>query len=654
MARRLNQTMADYVVIAISPALIMGLVGSLVFFLLGVLYQGSFQERLHWVMACFVFAAVLIGRISIEQGFERAAPFGMALALVVGLAANRFLDFQGSWIDNFGWLINWGLIALIWWCAHRLTWDCTVIDDSEDASGQGLLQTAGLEKPLAEDDKPAESQGVEGTTSRQAPAGFWQRYVEGQHRPHAPGVWVVYFSLAALPLFGIGQWLIPESDTAGRIRAFWLLCVYVACGMGLLLTTSFLGLRRYLRQRRIEMPTLMANLWMGTGSVLIVALLVFAALLPRPSAEYPISQLPFTVGSPEQKASRIAPAKREGTHSDEGQSASDVRKEIDPEAKGSSAESPNSDPKAVEQGNRQSEQGTAPEAKGKGKASKGSDRQHSKSNSDAAKDAKRTEAKQTDASEKAPAADKAQVEKPSESQRKSNDQDRDSDGESRQADSPKSQPEQSQPEGSQESSPANPPVSSPASSPQPLQAAEGVAESAAGALALVLRWIFYAAFVLGMAYTCWTYRAEIRAALREMLAALGDFWNGLFGSKRPRAIAAAGEIPLDLPPTPFASYSDPFATGSAGRYSHEELVRYSFEAFEAWAGEHGCLRRADRTPHELVQDVGRLHGFIKGDARALAELYAQAAYARGRLPPNSAEQLERLWRQMRSHTASGL
>jgi hypothetical protein len=56
MARKLHQTMADYVVIAISPALIMALVGSLVFFLLGVFYQGQFPVRLHWVMACFVFA----------------------------------------------------------------------------------------------------------------------------------------------------------------------------------------------------------------------------------------------------------------------------------------------------------------------------------------------------------------------------------------------------------------------------------------------------------------------------------------------------------------------------------------------------------------------------------------------------------------------
>jgi hypothetical protein len=39
-------TLADYIIIAISPALIMALVGSLVFFLLELFYQGQYQARL--------------------------------------------------------------------------------------------------------------------------------------------------------------------------------------------------------------------------------------------------------------------------------------------------------------------------------------------------------------------------------------------------------------------------------------------------------------------------------------------------------------------------------------------------------------------------------------------------------------------------------
>ena len=68
---RPRPTLADYIVIAISPALIMALIGSLVFFLLELLYQGQYEARLQYVFTLFVFAAVLIGRISIEEGLPR-------------------------------------------------------------------------------------------------------------------------------------------------------------------------------------------------------------------------------------------------------------------------------------------------------------------------------------------------------------------------------------------------------------------------------------------------------------------------------------------------------------------------------------------------------------------------------------------------------
>ena len=58
MARRLQKTLVDYLVIAISPALIITLVGSLVFFLLEVFYHGNFQLRLHYVFALFIIGAV--------------------------------------------------------------------------------------------------------------------------------------------------------------------------------------------------------------------------------------------------------------------------------------------------------------------------------------------------------------------------------------------------------------------------------------------------------------------------------------------------------------------------------------------------------------------------------------------------------------------
>ncbi|MCS6976996.1 MAG: hypothetical protein NZM31_08325, partial [Gemmatales bacterium] len=80
--KRLTPTLADYVAIAICPALIMTMVGGLVFFLLEVFYVGQYQTRLQWVFGCFVFATVLIARISMMHvGGVRAPIYGILLAI---------------------------------------------------------------------------------------------------------------------------------------------------------------------------------------------------------------------------------------------------------------------------------------------------------------------------------------------------------------------------------------------------------------------------------------------------------------------------------------------------------------------------------------------------------------------------------------------
>ncbi len=692
MARRLHQTMADYVVIAISPALIMTLVGSLVFFLLTVLYQGEFALRLHWVMACFVFAAVLIGRISIEEGFERAAPFGIALATVVGLAATKFMEVNGTWIDQFGFLINWALIALIWWCAHRLTWDCTLIDDTQDASGQGLLQVAGLERatdaakavetPVKSVEVPTEAVEVferrlEGTTSRAPRVGWWQRFVENQHRPHAPGVWVVYFSLAALPLFGIGQWFIPATNVAGRRYAFWLLCVYVASGLGLLVTTSFLGLRRYLRQRRIEMPTLMANLWLGCGAVIIGLLLILAALLPRPSAEYPISQLPFTVGSPGQSsASNSASASHEGTQ-DQQQPGSAPAGEPPESDDKPPPDQPNG---GTAGGSGAQDQKADQPASGRSSAAQSSSAPSQPSGGASSKSSEKPAGEQGQPGQESKpspsAADNPQGKtvQPGESPRPTGGMPSKEDIarliEKIQRDqlakqpAPPSQQPSAQPPANQNppakenptpdaktppAAPAPPPPSSPTPSPSepemspPSEFAEAL--KTATSVGEFFKALFYFIFAFGVLFLAWRSRAEILAMLRELLAYL----QGLLGGrKRDRISTGETAAEPEFPPAPFASFADPFTTGIAARYSTGELVRYSFEAFEAWSREHGCPRTSDQTPHELARDVSKLNASMAADARNLAELYARAAYASGELPANTAEQLSRLWQRMRS------
>ena len=84
-------------------------------------------------------------------------------------------------------------------------------------------------------------------------------------------------SLAALPVFGLGQSLIPAEDEERRRAAFRYMAVYVASGLGLLVTTTLLGLRKYLRDRGANIPAKMTAGWLGIGAAIIV---VFVAVAP--------------------------------------------------------------------------------------------------------------------------------------------------------------------------------------------------------------------------------------------------------------------------------------------------------------------------------------------------------------------------------------
>ncbi len=109
-------------------------------------------------------------------------------------------------------------------------------------------------------------------------------------------MWVLYFALIAFPLFGLGQLVIP--DERQRWLAFGLLMSYLGCALALLMTTSLLGLRRYLRQRGTSMPVDITARWLFTGGATILAVLLLALLLPLPGKAVRIAGIPIEFKSP--------------------------------------------------------------------------------------------------------------------------------------------------------------------------------------------------------------------------------------------------------------------------------------------------------------------------------------------------------------------
>ncbi|MHB8862849.1 MAG: DUF4129 domain-containing protein [Pirellulaceae bacterium] len=705
MARRLRQTLMDYMVIGISPALIMGMVGSLLFFLLTVLYHGQHEARLHFIFAMFTLAVVLIARISMEEGIEYASLFGIALAIVTALALARFVQIQGPFAD-YSLLINCGFLAIVWWSAHKLTWDCTFIDDAQDASGEGLLQGMGLDAETVERQVGEVQSGsptsavatrdmaLSATTSARG-NDWYQRMVQRRRRPHTPGVWVLYYALAVLPLFAIGQLTIPAGDTASRVHAFRLICVFIACALGLLLTTSFLGLRRYLRQRNLQMPVDMAGVWLGLGAAIILAVLFVCILLPRPGASLSISQLPFGLGSPRdqrthrqalgndgperpEKATRINPnaqqtpsdaashaekPQRESSDgrsgqpnssppSDQSSSSSDAKS--DASKRGSDA-SPKQPPPAG-QGNPRS-----PESSPKStSAQKPSAEKESKSSADTSshgdqgnQDARSSPTAQP-GQQKQSSNSNQNAEQPAEKAKTSDTAESADPGPERKNQPPdeKSRPSQ----GNAEPSPKQPADqqdgSSKSSRPSSFWNPARVLEKMASGIGNLLKLVFFAALVCAAAFFAWKYRGVIRQALVQLWQDLMKLWASLWGGGREAADQKndSSAQPSGPPLPSFASFADPFVSGAAERFTTEQLVRYSFEALEAWGREQGCPRQEDQTPLEFSQQIAGHCGDVGPETQMLADLYNRVAYGRERVPSHRRDNLRRLWQQL--HAAS--
>src|ERR1051326_9197928 len=90
----------------VNPALVIGLVGSLTYFLIDIGYAGGFDSNLRWTFSFFVFGAVLVSRISLLMGSERGMFYGLALGGATYLATAKF-------VEGIGWLTNLAIILTI-------------------------------------------------------------------------------------------------------------------------------------------------------------------------------------------------------------------------------------------------------------------------------------------------------------------------------------------------------------------------------------------------------------------------------------------------------------------------------------------------------------------------------------------------------------
>lgn len=693
--RRLDKTLADYMVLAISPALIIAMVMSLTFFLVEVLYQGEFEGRANWVMFCYSAAIVLIARIAMEEGSERAGLFALPLAVAMWLVLSRF---------GYSSLPTTIVLGIVWWAAHQLTWDSTFIDERVDASGQGLLQVVGLDREGPEDtgDPVSPSKGQDKLSSKEnhppSAASWWNRFQawrERRRKQHTPGIWAVYFSLAALPMFGVGQAFMPAGDLLRRRYVFQLVLIYLAAGLGLLLTTSFLGLRRYLRQRKLEMPKTIAATWLGLGGALAVGLLAAATLIPRPNAEYALSSFSGSDGAPRPRANQISPLRdrpgegpgaaskqpspqqsptgpnganpgqgnNPGQSTQNGSSSGQQPSGGGQQPSGSSGSSPGSSIQGQSGGGGQKPGGG--QTQNGGQNPSGNQSQGQPKDGGSPKDPsqnggeKSPSSPQPNQGDQPPPGQSGNQSGPSTKPQQQPGQPANSGQPTSDQKSPADNPQPPQPAAAPPPSPTRgegdrggtkpPPPSQPAASPPPQPPASQIQwPDLGGGLTMLFRWALNFALAAAAIYLLWKYWATVRQYCRELLAALRALWARLFGGGEDDAAESALAAPTVAPRHPFAAFADPFASGLAGRYSPNQLVCYTFAALQAWAEEQNCPRRPEATPLEFAAVLGRQHQVLAADAGQLAQLFSQAVYGGEALPRDVVQAtLSRLWARLR-------
>jgi len=633
---RFKLPLVDVASIVVAPVLVMLMVGSLVFFLIEVL-QGHYSDRLHYTFGFYVFGAVLVARIAITQNRWKSVAYGLVLGGACFIACMAFVEYEKGLWQMLGPIINVGLIALVWWCSDKLTWDCTHLDEARKASGRGVLAAAGIDgtksTTAAEDDEEFDpdrslQESRKKKKKKEPPpapvVGWFQKFQKFREwrkkKPHTPGVWVLYFALAAIPLFALGQAMIPADDDKRRAATFWQMAVYVGSALGLLVTTTLMGLKRYLEDRKATIPTVLTAAWLGLGGLLIVAFIGVAAVLPRPHSETPLFAQQKG-GKLDRKASKNAVIKDNSAGKGEG--AAGQRKESGDGKSQAQGGKPGGEGKGQAQGQGNNQGGNQSGGnKGDKQGEKGGD--GNKGNGDKSKDGNKEGNKGNDPKNNKDGnkgnGDKSGDDDQGKAEDKSDGEGDDGDG----SDGEKSNPFEKLGQGFETASE-------------------------------VVKWIVWIVLAIavigGGGYMLLKYFSQFTGWAKGLL----DWLRGLFGKKPAKTKAekeeeAAEEEELQRPP-PFSAFDNPFTDGTAKKRTARELAEYTFAAFDAWAWDRDLGRQPDETPSEFAARIAEDFPDLEEPGRQLAELYVMAMFSKKDLPADAKSKLAKFWESLENEPA---
>ena len=661
-----RKTAADYAAIAVAPILIFLMISSLANFLILVLYRGEFQSRLSWTVMCFTMGIVAVARIAIER--DRVYSYGYAAAL--GLAT---LVVMFQLVDSFLFCIF--ILVVVGYLADLIVRDCTLIDDDVDASGEGLIDSGHLFLKKQMQESIGEQDDLKTDQSRR--------------KTSQPGRTVMYLALAALPLFGLGQFFL-RNDTASWASAKYLLAFYLFASLSLLVTTSFVGLRRYLRQRKVEMPADVTIAWLSAGLVLIAVVLMLAYFAPMPGRALATFELPKMFDSPgntsasqfgwgDEGADQGSPD-APGTTSDPNADRKDVQGSVNKkggEAGGSGDGNRKDGPAGTRKGGKKSagsqekkSQNSSDQNSGKQPGSKGDDQkemkskqqgkqqgQQQQSNSEAGKskssDSESSDSKSSDSeSGDSESGDSESGDSESgESELGESESGESESGESESGEREKSEGKSAEQKSEQQSedpssedrkSQSNASGSQQSSSDSQSSVGETIS-NAVSMLGSVLKFLII--IVLALIIGVFFYRNW---------SLICQWFSSLFASKSidlPDVEEEQTRATLDSPPRPFSSFRNPIGRDPDLR----RVMVITFQAFESWSWESGVIRGKEETPAEFTRRVAKtlpekFSAQLPRHAAQVVESYNRIVFGRGNATKGDVAAAAHVWDVMNSHS----
>ena len=463
-----------------------------------------------------------------------------------------------------------------------------------------------------------------------------------------------------------------------------MLGLYLFASLSLLVTTSFLNLRRYLRQREVDMPTNVTVAWLAGGILMIAALMMTAFLAPMPGQALASLPAPKFLQTSETMANAMGwggeGADKSGSESDSETSRDDDASEKqkkgsgdnENEGSGETGGKKPSDKTAGSEKGQPSDSGSPSEADGKSdpkqqgsnsKSQNGQQQQTGANSKQPMESRDNPSGEQGDQQQSAgdQASDQSQQGESSDSESSSSSENPNGEQPNSESGEPQSEQEsRGEQEESSEASESSNDRGDPSqgrentssqsqqqSRQQSSESSSNLSQSLSGlfsALGGLVRLLLILGLLAVVVYYVYRMRERLLAWWQSLFAKGGGGWE-------PEAEGPAAEIAVPL--KPFSSFRNPIGNENDPR----RIILITCQAFDAWARERGVPRSQDETPSSYIERLrsirapGKVTSIVspvEASCVRVGNAYDRIVFGRGVATQRDVQAAKDVWNHMTS------